>query len=314
MGDFDNKPNFCVDSHSPRRLTFIGGGHLAQALVHGIYAQSPWASSCKVSITARRSEHVKELQVRFPHAFVTCNNIDSAIWVPAQGDRDGSHTLIICTRPADVPAVAQEISPILNDMDENVRPTVMTMCPGIVIKQLEDWLPMGTAIVRSMPNTPVGCCQGATALVPNKHALPRINGVQKMLCDVSPRVCVLEEEKHLDVVAAIAGSAPAYFYYMIEALVLAGEAHGLSNDAAQSLVTQSCLGAGMLARDSNRPTATLRQEVCVPGGSTEKAIGCLKTSEFHKLIGYAVDTSVKANRAMRNVNSDGSRLNSEQNQ
>jgi pyrroline-5-carboxylate reductase len=83
--------------------------------------------------------------------------------------------------------------------------------------------------------------------------------------------------------------------------VQAGEANGLPSGMAQLLATQSCLGAGMLARDADLPTAALRREVCVPGGSTEKAIACLKEFNFHEAVRRAVERSLQANKAMRFV-------------
>jgi pyrroline-5-carboxylate reductase len=188
----------------PAHLTFIGGGHLAQALVQGIYAKSSWAGSCKISITARRSDRAQELRNTFPRAFVTVNNLHPQIWTTTK-DEGASHTVIICTRPADVPGVVRQICSMLATMNRESRPTIMTMCPGIRTKQLEELLPQHTAIVRSMPNTPVACCEGATALFPNAAAADRVHPVRKVLQDVSPSVCILESESHIDVVAAIAG-------------------------------------------------------------------------------------------------------------
>jgi pyrroline-5-carboxylate reductase len=96
-------------------------------------------------------------------------------------------------------------------------------------------------------------------------------------------------------------SAPAYFYYLIESMVSAAESHGLSPEIARSLVVQSCVGTGMLSRDSTKPIHTLRDEVCVPGGSTEKAIAHLANNHFLEMIRDAIGKSLQANREMKNV-------------
>lgn len=105
----------------------------------------------------------------------------------------------------------------------------------------------------------------------------------------------------MDALLMVFRSGPAYFYYIIEALVAAAEANGLESNVARELVTQSCLGAGMLARDANRPTVKLRKEVCVPGGSTEKAISFMEGFHVQEVVRKAVDTSLQANRAMGNI-------------
>jgi pyrroline-5-carboxylate reductase len=187
------------------RLTFIGGGSFAQALISGICSTVNETDQFAVSITARRLEHVDELKEKYPEAVVTTNNLDPAIWSGANSNPSQVHILFICTRPMDVPGVCLELASMLKTLDEAARPTVVTMCPGILVKQLQSWLPKETPIVRCMPNTPVGCRQGATALFPSINALSRIDPVVAVIRAVSPAVCVLSDESLLDVVAAISG-------------------------------------------------------------------------------------------------------------
>ena len=82
-------------------------------------------------------------------------------------------------------------------------------------------------------------------------------------------------------------------------MVSAAEYMGLSREAAEPLVIQSCLGAGFLARASSKPVASLRKEVCVPGGSTEKAISHLDQSGIQELFKAATQKSLDANQKMR---------------
>ncbi|KAK8054422.1 pyrroline-5-carboxylate reductase [Apiospora saccharicola] len=283
----------------PDRLTFIGGGHLAQAVISGIYSSNvSWKDACPISVTGRRTEHAEQLGKSYPKAFVTTHNLHPNIWA---GDNLTAHVVFICTRPKEVPQVCQEIASTLETLEGSARPTVVTMCPGISVAQLQNWLPKGTPIVRSMPNLPVTCREGATALFASEDAVSRVELVASVLREVSPAVSVLPEESLLDVAASISGSAPAYFYYLIESLVAAAETHGMSTETARNLVTQSCLGSGMLSRDTDRPIQVLRKEVCVPGGSTEKAVAHLMDSRMKSMVQGAVDKSLQANREMRYV-------------
>ncbi|EPS25876.1 hypothetical protein PDE_00812 [Penicillium oxalicum 114-2] len=174
------------------------------------------------------------------------------------------------------------------------------MCPGITIQQLLSWLPHGTAVIRTMPNTPVECRQGAMGMFVGPDVGDRRTAVVKTaLRDVSPCIEVLEQEQHLDVVAAISGFAPAHVYYLMEALILVGETHGLDPEMTRRLVTQSCLGAGQLARDASVPVSQLRSGVCVPGGSTRKAIAHLERLGFLEGVQTAAEKSLDFNRQMR---------------
>lgn len=72
----------------------------------------------------------------------------------------------------------------------------------------------------------------------------------------------------------------------------------MSAETARSLVVQSCLGSGLLSRESKKPVRVLREEVCVPGGSTEKAVAHLMERGLPGIVLGAVDRSLKANREM----------------
>ncbi|KAJ5612593.1 hypothetical protein N7510_005787 [Penicillium lagena] len=276
-------------------ITFIGGGHLAQAMIQGILSSEKAKEVDRIAITARRSDRARELKAKFPDALVTLDNLDPDLWAPIT-----SHTVFVCTRPADVPGIFTQLSNLLVTLDPTIRPTLVTMCPGVRIAQLEERLPANSAIIRSMPNTPLEVGEGATALCANPGASGRVNHVAAIFQTICPVVRVVEEHL-LDVVAAVAGSAPAYFYYLIESLVAAAGAHGLSPDIAEAMITQSCIGAGVLARAANRSVESLRQEVCVPGGSTEKAILNLRKGDLPGIVQSSVEKSIQANRAMGEI-------------
>ena len=77
--------------------------------------------------------------------------------------------------------------------------------------------------------------------------------------------------------------------------------HGLSKDMARSLIVQSCVGSGLLSQGIDRSIHDLRKDVCVPGGSTEKAISHLAANGFPKIVHEAVEKSLQANWDMANV-------------
>lgn len=84
-------------------------------------------------------------------------------------------------------------------------------------------------------------------------------------------------------------------------MIAAAESHGLPTAIARSLIVQSCVGSGLLSQETDRSIHTLRKDVCVPGGSTEKAINHLAESSFPKIVQDAVGKSLRANREMGRV-------------
>lgn len=96
-------------------------------------------------------------------------------------------------------------------------------------------------------------------------------------------------------------SGPAYLFYVAQALVEAGVAKGLPEQQAQALVIQSFMGASLLAQRMPGSLFKLLKDVCVPGGSTEKAVATLDVRSVHNAVLDAVFASFKANRAMGKI-------------
>ena len=187
------------------RLTFVGGGHLAAAMVRGFYSRNTSQHKYQIAITARRSERAQELRAQFPEALITLDNLDPMIWRPAAKTEQNSHTVFICTRPADIKDVLLQLAPMLEMIPVKERPTVLTTTAGLLVEQPKSWLPEGTAIVKCMPNTPTAYGQGAAAVYPSQEAINRVDAVVSLLRHISPTVSILQEEGHLNIAAAIAG-------------------------------------------------------------------------------------------------------------
>ena len=75
-----------------------------------------------------------------------------------------------------------------------------------------------------------------------------------------------------DAATALSGSGPAYFFYLVEAMVDAGILLGMPRAAALDMVAQSIVGAAIMLRDSGEHPVILREAVTSPGGTTIAAI------------------------------------------
>ncbi|PYH90750.1 pyrroline-5-carboxylate reductase [Aspergillus ellipticus CBS 707.79] len=277
------------------RLTIAGCGVLGKGIATGLLASPLNLDPSKITLTVRREDHAESLQEEFPDVAVTLDNKDPSIW---NATNDPSHFLFIVTKPQHVHIVCADVYSQIEA--SAVPPVVITLCPGITIAQLQDWLPAGTPIVRSMPNTPVMVCQGATGLFPSPLVSPtQLETISRMFEAISPSAVTIPREDLLNVVAAISGSAPAYFYHLMDSMVATAKSLGLSESLARDLVTQSCIGSGAFAREvPEMSLLNLKNDVCVPGGSTEKAMNVLDANEWHRHVKEAITASLAANRAM----------------
>jgi pyrroline-5-carboxylate reductase len=187
------------------QVTVIGCGTLGKGVAAGILANDSLGFDANdMIITARRRDHAKELETLFPELSVTVNNNDTLIWERSHTFPEKIHIFIIATKPHDTRHICAEVYRSIEN--QTPRPVVLTMCPGITVEQMKGWLPADVPIVRSMPNTPVMVCQGATGIFPcNLVTQTQLDCVIQIFKSISPTVVVLPREDLLDVVASVSG-------------------------------------------------------------------------------------------------------------
>ncbi|KAI9727744.1 MAG: hypothetical protein M1834_007983 [Cirrosporium novae-zelandiae] len=281
------------------RVTIIGCGTLGQGILAGLLEKRPSQLQFKdIVVTARRQEHAQRLKASFHNVAVTTNNTDPRIWSAATDIDDDLHVVMISTKPADIPSVCAEIYNVI--AERPTRPVILTLCPGITVNQMKAWLPSNVPIVRSMPNTPVMVRQGATGLYPcNLVRRFQLKSVMEIFKSISPSVVILSQESLLDVVASVSGSGPAYFYHLMDTMINSATELGLPEELARDLVIQSCIGSGVLAQETmDKSLLELKNDVCVPGGSTRRAMDHLDRNGWDLQVTGAIKESLLANRAM----------------
>ncbi|MFM2423318.1 MAG: pyrroline-5-carboxylate reductase [Pseudomonadota bacterium] len=152
---------------------------------------------------------------------------------------------------------------------------VLSVAAGKTIASFERHLPKGSAVVRTIPNTPASVGRGITGA----YANPATTSAQKALCqkllEAIGQVVWVEREDLIDAVTAVSGSGPAYVFHMVEAMTAAGIAAGLPADTAAALARATVSGAGEMLHRSTLDPATLRRNVTSPNGTTYAALEVL---------------------------------------
>ncbi|HJU30441.1 MAG TPA: pyrroline-5-carboxylate reductase [Hyphomicrobiaceae bacterium] len=172
------------------------------------------------------------------------------------------------------PQVMDEVFPPLARL-AGKGTVVLSIAAGRTIAGFEKHLAKGTAVVRSMPNTPAAIGRGITVGMPNAH----VTAAQRATCDALLRavgeVAWVDDEGLIDAVTAVSGSGPAYVFYLAECLAAAGVAAGLAPELAQKLARCTVAGSGELMHRSELGADVLRQNVTSPGGTTFAALQVL---------------------------------------
>jgi len=259
------------------RIAFLGGGNMATSLVGALRAGGVDAASMTVAepLPARSESLAREFGVH-----TTSDNASAA---------RGADTIVIAVKPQDVRAVATGIAGAIADR----RRLVVSVAAGIRLADLDRWLGGHAALVRAMPNRPALIGRGITALcaAPGVTAEERTRAGQ--ILAATGETLWIESEPLLDVVTAVSGSGPAYFFLLMEALEDAGRAQGLSADVARRLAVVTAAGAGEMAAAGNAAPAVLREQVTSRGGTTAAALAVLDAADLRGIFSAAVAAATR---------------------
>jgi pyrroline-5-carboxylate reductase len=153
-------------------------------------------------------------------------------------------------------------------------------------------------VIRAMPNGPARLGAGATGV----FAPPAVGGEERAAAERVLQalgvVFWVPAEELLDVVTALSGSGPAYFFLLAELMAEAGVELGLENPLAQRLAAATLYGAGLLAHSGNGNLARLRQEVTSTGGTTEAALRVLEAADLRATVRAALDAATQRGREL----------------
>jgi pyrroline-5-carboxylate reductase len=150
---------------------------------------------------------------------------------------------------------------------------VVSIMAGMPIAAIE--AVCGGSVVRAMPNTPAAIGRGITVAVAAKNVSAAQRAVADALLRATGSVEWVDDEKLMDAVTAVSGSGPAYIFLLAEELARAGVDAGLPAELATKLARETVAGSGELLHRSELSSATLRQNVTSPGGTTAAALEVL---------------------------------------
>ncbi|MGH1486245.1 MAG: pyrroline-5-carboxylate reductase [Cellvibrionaceae bacterium] len=248
-------------------ITFIGAGNMAASIIGGLIKQGYNAGNIIASDPNQSS--LDQLQQQFGIAIST-DNLKAC---------EQAKVVVLAVKPQILKLVCETLKPGLT-----TSPLIISIAAGIGINSLSNWLGNELPIVRCMPNTPALVQQGATGLYANAKVDDEQRQQTQQLLDAVGTTVWLEEEGQIDAVTAISGSAPAYFFLLMEAMIEAGIKQGLSREQAQQLTLQTAAGAATLALNSDVTVDELRRRVTSPGGTTEQAILSFEQANFQGIV------------------------------
>ncbi len=188
----------------------------------------------------------------------------------AQSAAQDADVLILAVKPWDILPMLQTLSSLLT-----ARPLlVISLAAGVALAQMQDALPAGAAcrLMRAMPNTPVRVGEGVTALLRGSSASTADVTLCEALFASTGTVIELSDEQQIHALIALAGSAPAYFFDLLDSMAAAGAQLGIPREQALLMAAQTMRGAAALQLASDDDPKTLRNAVTSPQGTTLAAL------------------------------------------
>jgi len=256
-------------------LAIIGGGKIGEALLSGLLRRAdPSLTVDRIVVVEHVPDRVKYLT---EHYGVQVVGVAEAA--------KNAEAILIAVKPQDIDA-------LLHDLADHVTHDhlVVSVAAGITTARIERGLPAGPAVVRCMPNTPALVDEAMTVICAGAHADDaHLQLAQDLLSAVGKVVRVPESQ--LDAVTALSGSGPAYFFYLVEAMIDAGILLGLPRALAAQLIVQTAVGSAVMLRDSGEHPVQLREAVTSPGGTTISAIRELENHAVRAALIAAIEAA-----------------------
>ena len=236
------------------KITFLGGGNMANALIGGLLTNGFKAADLAVI----------ELSAEARERLVATYGV--RCYAAADADALACDVLLLAVKPQQMRDACAPLVPFLQNQ------LVISIAAGLRLADLSRWLGGHAKLVRTMPNTPALIGAGVTGMYAGSVVSESERAAAGQVMSAVGSVVWVEDEARIDAVTALSGSGPAYVFLFIEALQEAAAALGIAPAEARRLAIETVTGAARLADQSPEPASVLRERVTSKGGTTEAAL------------------------------------------
>lgn len=260
------------------KIGIVGAGNMGQALVRGLVEKSVYPQNISVfDVDAKKMNALKkEAHIRAAKSNRHCVSL--------------SDVVILAVKPQGIQQVIEEIS---SSLDSNCL--VISIAAGVPISKIEQHFKKPVSVIRAMPNMPALVSAGMSAFSLGKHASQKHKKIAEAILSAFGEIEQVPE-RMLDLVTAVSGSGPAYFFLLAEKLIEAAYESGMKVDAAKKLVYQTAFGSGKVMLEGREDPEVLIERVASKGGTTEAALKVFQKQGFGKVVHDAVKAAFKRSR------------------
>lgn len=261
------------------KIGFIGGGNMASAIIGGMVEKKVYAPE-QIAASGKDADSLENLHKKYGIE-VTADNKEIM---------EKSDVVFLSVKPQVLPQVIMEIAPLIKE-----NQLFVSIAAGKTIEWIENEFNKEIKLVRCMPNTPALVGEGCTGICANAKVSEEELELVKAIfdsCGTSYQV----PEHLMDVVGAVAGSAPAFVFMFMEAMADAAVAGGMPRDMAYKMASQTVLGSGKLMLETGKHPGNLKDMVCSPGGTTICGVKVLEEQGMRGAIMDALDSCIQKSK------------------
>jgi pyrroline-5-carboxylate reductase len=265
-----------------KTVAFLGAGSMAESMISGIMQVGSIPAE-RIYVTNRSNQ----LRLEEMNHVYGVNAVHQDV-LPY----DEIDFFILAMKP-------QVAADALDALKDKVRAdqVVISVLAGISTEFMEDHFNLNQQVMRVMPNTSSMIQESATALSPGRHtAMDNVMLVKELLSCMG-KVFLIEEEQ-MDIFTGIAGSGPAYFYYLMEHMERAGVEKGMDEVMVREIVAQTILGAAKMIMANDEAPASLREKVTSPNGTTASGLHALRENNGGRAISQAIHHAAKRSKEL----------------
>ncbi len=253
----------------PHPTLFIGAGNMAQAIISGASSAQVLNPDAVAVLDPDPSRHHL-----FNHPFT--DPAQAFAWLVSQTtSAEPVSTIVLAVKPQMLEPAIAPLCPLLSTLP--AKPLVISILAGSRIAQIEQAFKNQARVIRVMPNTPAQIGLGMSAIAAGASATESDLALTTQLFSSVGQTITIAESL-IDAYTALAGSGPAYLFYLAESMVHAAEGLGFNPDQAQLIVRQTLLGSATLLAQSTESPIVLRRRVTSKAGTTEAATDTLDKS------------------------------------
>ena len=255
-----------------KKLGFIGAGKMANSIMNGIFNSKLFNHFSFFDINEKLVEEIKQ-------------KYNAIFYTSIQELVKNNDIILICTKPFIINEVLEEIKKEIKS-----EKLIISIAAGVSSKKIETALNNNAKVIRVMPNTPALINEGISGLCKGNFANDDDLDLAKKIMQSVGETVIIEEDK-IDIVTALSGSGPAFYYYIINEFAKSAQNLGLDYETALKLSSQTAIGAGKMILNglkNNINVEKLIENVTTKGGCTEVGNNVLSNSNISDILNKTI--------------------------